>query len=232
MVSQLVRSATSVGANYCEANGASSKKDFKNKIFICRKEIQETKYWLELIAESNEEEKENLKKLWEFKIKIIFDLSTEKSALYGVAAYTGLTTNAFPYILKHLPEAPALPFDLVAVKNGDPVQMFDRGIAALGGMGAFVRKGQTVVVKPNIGWDQAPEAAATTNPALVKRIVEHCLEGIELLLDHRALEGGGDRDEAEGGVGDGGERALRDARRSASSAHSDLARRGSGARRR
>lgn len=64
MILQLIRSATSVGANYCEANGASSKKDFKNKIFICRKEIQETKYWLELIAESNEEEKENLKKLW------------------------------------------------------------------------------------------------------------------------------------------------------------------------
>jgi len=38
MISQLTRSATSVGANYCEANGASSRKDFKNKIFICRNE--------------------------------------------------------------------------------------------------------------------------------------------------------------------------------------------------
>ncbi len=56
IVSQLIRSATSVGANYCEANGATSRKDFKNKIFICRKEIQETKYWLELIAETNKEE--------------------------------------------------------------------------------------------------------------------------------------------------------------------------------
>jgi four helix bundle protein len=64
IISQLVRSATSVGANYCEANGASSKKDFKNKIFICRKEIQETKYWIEMLAESNPEEKEKLKKLW------------------------------------------------------------------------------------------------------------------------------------------------------------------------
>lgn len=49
LISQLVRSATSVGANYCEANGASSKKDFKNKIYICKKEIQETKYWLRII---------------------------------------------------------------------------------------------------------------------------------------------------------------------------------------
>jgi four helix bundle protein len=64
LISQLVRSATSVGANYCEANGASSKKDFKNKIFICRKEIQETKYWIEMIAESNPEEKNPLEKLW------------------------------------------------------------------------------------------------------------------------------------------------------------------------
>jgi len=44
IISQLICSATSVGANYCEANNASSKKDFRNKIFLCRKEIQETKY--------------------------------------------------------------------------------------------------------------------------------------------------------------------------------------------
>ena len=64
MIFQLIRSATSVGANYCEANSASSKKDFNNKIFICRKEIQETKYWMEMLAESNPEEKEKLKILW------------------------------------------------------------------------------------------------------------------------------------------------------------------------
>ena len=68
------------------------------------------------------------------------------------------------------------PPDLVAIKGGESVAMLDRGIKELGGMGAFVRKGQTVVVKPNIGWDQGPEVAANTNPALVKRVVEHCLE--------------------------------------------------------
>lgn len=52
LISQLVRAATSAGANYCEANGASSKKDFKNKIHICKKEIQETKYWLKIIGSS------------------------------------------------------------------------------------------------------------------------------------------------------------------------------------
>ena len=65
MILQLVRSATSVGANYCEANGAASRKDFKNKIYICRKEIQETKYWLELIAEINKEEVKELRLLWQ-----------------------------------------------------------------------------------------------------------------------------------------------------------------------
>ena len=65
LTSQLVRSATSVGANYCEANGASSRKDFKNKIFICRKEIQETKYWIELVAKANPETKDELRKIWQ-----------------------------------------------------------------------------------------------------------------------------------------------------------------------
>jgi four helix bundle protein len=50
LINQLIRSGTSIGANYCEANGASSRKDFKNKIYICKKEAKETKYWLRLIA--------------------------------------------------------------------------------------------------------------------------------------------------------------------------------------
>jgi uncharacterized protein (DUF362 family) len=66
--------------------------------------------------------------------------------------------------------------DLVAVKGGEPAAMFDKGIAALGGMKKFVKKGQTVVVKPNIGWNVTPELAANTNPLLIKRIIEHCLE--------------------------------------------------------
>ncbi len=52
IVNQLVRSATSVGANYMEANGASSKRDFVNKIFICKKELQETKHWLRMLQSS------------------------------------------------------------------------------------------------------------------------------------------------------------------------------------
>jgi four helix bundle protein len=64
IINQLVRSATSIGANYMEANGASSKQDFKNKIFICKKESQETKHWLRMINKTNPEKTEETRKLW------------------------------------------------------------------------------------------------------------------------------------------------------------------------
>jgi uncharacterized protein (DUF362 family) len=65
--------------------------------------------------------------------------------------------------------------DMVAVKNGNPIEMFDAGIAAMGGIRNFVKPNQTVVVKPNIGWDAPPERAADTNPELIGRIVNQCL---------------------------------------------------------
>ena len=62
---QLLRSGTSIGANYMEANNASSKRDFTNKIFICKKEAQETKYWLRIIKVQHPEHTETLKTLWQ-----------------------------------------------------------------------------------------------------------------------------------------------------------------------
>lgn len=67
-------------------------------------------------------------------------------------------------------------WDVVAVRGGEPEIMFDRGIQSMGGMRAFVKRGQSVVIKPNIGWDVIPEKAADTNPNLVKHIVKRCLE--------------------------------------------------------
>ena len=58
--------------------------------------------------------------------------------------------------------------------GGEPEAMFKRAIAEVGGMEKFVKKGQKVVVKPNIGWDKTPEMAANTNPKLVAEIVRHC----------------------------------------------------------
>ncbi len=65
LISQLVRSGTSVGANYCEADDASSKKDFKYKIGICRKEARETKLWLRMIAAATPELKTEARELWQ-----------------------------------------------------------------------------------------------------------------------------------------------------------------------
>ena len=62
--------------------------------------------------------------------------------------------------------------DLVAVLGGEPDVMFQKAIAELGGMERFVKKGQKVVVKPNIGWDRKPETGADTHPALVKEMVK------------------------------------------------------------
>ena len=65
IVSQLIRSATSIGANYCEANDASSRKDFRNKIYLCKKEANETKYWLRILAQAQPEIKDKLRILWQ-----------------------------------------------------------------------------------------------------------------------------------------------------------------------
>lgn len=65
IVEQLVKSGTSIGANYCEANGASSKRDFKNKIFICKKEAKETKYWLQILVKAVPSLKTECHPLWQ-----------------------------------------------------------------------------------------------------------------------------------------------------------------------
>lgn len=64
LVSQLVRSATSTGANYMEADGAESGKDFKHKIAICKKEAKESMHWIRMIAKANPEKADECRKLW------------------------------------------------------------------------------------------------------------------------------------------------------------------------
>ena len=51
--SQIIRSATSIGANYMEADGADSKKDFLHKIGLCKRGSKETMHWLRMIAKAN-----------------------------------------------------------------------------------------------------------------------------------------------------------------------------------
>jgi four helix bundle protein len=64
LLTQLIRSATSVGANYCEVDDAESKKDFRHKIALCRKEARETKYWFRMVVRAAPEAKETARLLW------------------------------------------------------------------------------------------------------------------------------------------------------------------------
>jgi four helix bundle protein len=64
LISQLVDAATSIGANYCEADDAESKKDFRHKIGLCRKEARETKYWFRMIARAAPKSKPAARPLW------------------------------------------------------------------------------------------------------------------------------------------------------------------------
>ena len=64
LVKQLVRAATSVGANYAEADEAGSKKEFRYRISLCKREAKETRHWLRMIAAAVPELKEEARRLW------------------------------------------------------------------------------------------------------------------------------------------------------------------------
>ncbi len=65
-------------------------------------------------------------------------------------------------------------YDLVAVRGGEPLELYHRAMEEMGGMERYVKQGQTVILKPNASWDTPPERAANTNPDLMGAIVEDC----------------------------------------------------------
>lgn len=65
LINQIVRSGTSIGANYMEADAAETKKDFRHKIGLCKKESKETMHWLRMIAKANSTRKEECRRLWQ-----------------------------------------------------------------------------------------------------------------------------------------------------------------------
>ncbi len=95
------------------------------------------------------------------------------AALFGSIDKIGGYSELFG---KSLPANPALPYDLVAIKGGEPDEMFDQAIKEMGGLKNFIKKGQKVVIKPNIGWDVIPERAANTNPKLIGHLTKKCFE--------------------------------------------------------
>ena len=65
LIRQLVNSATSVGANYCEADDAGSKKEFRYRISLSKRESRETKHWLRMMAKAVPEKKDEARRLWQ-----------------------------------------------------------------------------------------------------------------------------------------------------------------------
>ena len=64
IIRQIVNAGTSVGANYCEADDAGSRKEFNYRISICKRESRETRYWLRMVASAVPERKEEARPLW------------------------------------------------------------------------------------------------------------------------------------------------------------------------
>ena len=63
---------------------------------------------------------------------------------------------------------------MVVVNGADPDELIERGLQAMGGIGRFVKSGQSVVIKPNFSVPRTPDQAATTNPTMVAALVKRC----------------------------------------------------------
>jgi uncharacterized protein (DUF362 family) len=96
----------------------------------------------------------------------------KSAAIVGIASV--FKTKALGSVMSSSKLAVQSEPDLVAVMGGEPGVMLTRALKELGGIGHFVKRGQKVVIKPNIGWDRKPELAANTNPELVGTLVRLC----------------------------------------------------------
>ncbi len=74
-----------------------------------------------------------------------------------------------------VPRAAALP-QLTLARSADNLSALNKALDAIGGIKRFVRPGERVTIKPNVGWDRTPEQAANTNPLLVGEMARVCLE--------------------------------------------------------
>ena len=99
----------------------------------------------------------------------------KKSVNFSVAAF-GLLNFKVPVIFSMANNQPKLStdFDLIKVENSVPGSMVQKAVELLGGISKFVKKGDTVVIKPNIAWARRPEQAANTNPQVIAEIVRLC----------------------------------------------------------
>jgi len=88
LISQVIRSGTSIGANYMEADRAESGKDFRHKIGLCKKEAKETRHWLRMIARANPDKTNECRILWQeaHELALIFSsiLRSKKKGQFNI----------------------------------------------------------------------------------------------------------------------------------------------------
>jgi uncharacterized protein (DUF362 family) len=105
-------------------------------------------------------------------------------ALAAVTGTTGLTFHNREPANRRLVLAKASSFEvppdtklpvLTSAVSEDPARALNAALDGIGGIGRFVREGERVVVKPNVGWDRTPAQGANTNPVLVSEMVRLCL---------------------------------------------------------
>ena len=106
---------------------------------------------------------------------------TRRSFLKTAAAGLVLGVAAGPKCLEAMEE-----YDL-AVISGEPVAATKKALEAVGSISRFVKKGQRVVLKPNMSFARTPDFSATTHPLVVATVARACIEaGAQqvLILDH------------------------------------------------
>jgi len=94
-----------------------------------------------------------------------------KSSLFAALGFS--TFGGFNRLVKQAGASER--YDFMVARGEAPAAVTAAAISGLGGMGRFVSPGDSVVVKPNIGWDRTPEQAATTNPEVVASLVALCV---------------------------------------------------------
>lgn len=115
--------------------------------------------------------------------------SISRRKFIGLGAGTGMALALGPGLPEWLQAAVAP--EMAIARNGEAALLVRKAVDAIGGMARFVKKGQTVLLKPNIGWDRLPEQAANTNPEAVAEVVKMCLEagaGRVRVLDRTCME--------------------------------------------
>jgi uncharacterized protein (DUF362 family) len=94
-----------------------------------------------------------------------------------VAFHDRRTVTAAPAAIPDWRTPPGGQGPAAAARGADPAANVRRAIAAIGGIGRFVRPGESVLIKPNVGWDRIPEQAADTDPTVVAELVRLCRGG-------------------------------------------------------